>query len=215
MARTAAIAAVLNRNPRLARTFGWALLVEVMWWLLIYPMGWFIELTGISDVGWSIGPIVFAPHVLFTGLLFSGPLGFLLWRGGHARGRRAVGFALLAMFWFNFGGVVGYDLISSVPWLAGDFLMFLEWFSGFLTAAVWVTLAGLLLLPALRSRWAVAWLLGVGAVFAVLVGAYAAVDEAGTLDALNYLLAAWGAVQAGAFSLALPPTRRSAKQSER
>lgn len=73
----------------------------------IYPMGWFVQLTGMSDVGWSIGPIGFASHALFTGLLCSGPLRFLLWRGGHARGHRTVGFAPLAMFWYNFGADVG------------------------------------------------------------------------------------------------------------
>jgi hypothetical protein len=213
MARTAAIAAVLNRNPRLARALGWALLGGVTGWLVFYALA--DGLQGMPGVGWSIGPIDFHSHVLFAGLLFSGALGFLLWRGVHARGRRAAGFALLAAFWLLLGGEVseiatGWDL-RPFEYL-DDFVVY---FAGFLTASAWVTLAGLLLLPALRSRRAAAWMLGIGAVFAVLVGAFAVVDASGPLGALQYLLAAWGASQAAAISLALPPTRRSAKQSER
>ena len=57
-------------------------------------------------------------------------------------------------------------------------------------------------------RRVIAWLLGVGAAFATLVGAFAVVDAAGGLSALLFLTAVWGAVQAAAFSLTLPPTQR-------
>jgi hypothetical protein len=216
MARTEAIAAVLNRNPRLARTLGWALLGGVTGWLAFYAPVWVSSWNlQIQPVGEFMFALVIGLLWFVIGLPYSGAVGFMLWRGNHANWGRAAGFALLAAFWFFFGVYAG-EIATGWDLRPFEYLDdFVIYFAGFLTASAWVTLAGLLLLPALRSRRAAAWMLGIGAVFAVLVGAFAVVDASDVVDALNYLLAAWGASQAAAISLALPPTRRSAKQPER
>lgn len=204
----ARLAALARRYPRVARAAGWALLggaVLVPGWHAIEGLS---SLDTGLDVEWSVGPFDFGLLLILYGLFHSGALGIALRQGDHSNGRRAAGFALLAMFWFNLGLSVGVNLAWRNPVeLPESALSFLVWFAGLLTMTAWVALAGLVTVPALRSRSAIVWLLGPGAVFAALVGVTAIENIAAPFNHFNHVLSAWGAVQAAAFSLALPPRK--------
>lgn len=201
------IFATLNRTPRLAGAAGWALLGAAAI-LLGWPAAEWLSLQGL-EVEWTIGPVEIGVLFLFIGLLYSGMLGIALWRRGHADWRRAAGFALLAMFWFAFGWNAGLIILSGNFELPDPLGGFLIWFIGFLAATVWMTLAGLLFLPVLRSRTTVTWPLGAGAGFAALAGAVAILDLIGVVEALQIVVAGWCAVYAAALSLALPQAPRA------
>jgi hypothetical protein len=209
MARAEAVSTVLNLNPRLARTAGWALLGGVAAFPVWHVVDWLASLDLDLNLGALEWPLRLFLIGFFTGLPYTGLLGVALWRARVAGWRRAAGFALLAMFWFMFGFKVGASLgWDNRPDLPEAVLDFVIWFTGLLTMTVWVALAGIVTMPLLRSRRAVAWLLGGGVVFAALVGVTAIGDVTAPLDYFTWVLAAWGAVQAAAFSLALPPTQR-------
>ena len=197
------IAATLNRYPRAARAAGWALLGAAAI-LLGWPAAEWLASRGL-DVEWTIGPVKIGLLFLFIGVLYSGMLGIAVWRRGHGGWRRAAGFALLAMFWFAFGWNVG----ERTGWYSSGIDRFLILFTGFVAATIWMWVAGLALLPALRSRVATVWLLGAGAGFAALTGAIAILDFFGVVEALQFVVAGWCAVYAAALSLALPQAPRA------
>ncbi|MDH3242490.1 MAG: hypothetical protein OEO83_17695 [Alphaproteobacteria bacterium] len=203
-----AIAATPYWKPRLARAAGWALLGAASLLLGWWAVEW-LAAQGL-DMNWTVGPIEIGLGVLCVGLVYSGALAVAMWRTGHAGWRRAAGFAVLATPWFAFGWNAGFILgwnMRGIPDFLGPFLI---WFAGLLTAGVWMTLAGILMLPMLRSRTAVAWLLGSSAGFAVLAGTVAIADFYDLLDKMQYVVAAWCAVHAAALSLALPRARQPA-----
>jgi len=204
-----AIAATPYWKPRLARAAGWAVVGAASFLLGWWAIEWLASLDLDLNVSWTVGPIEVGLLILILGFVYSGALGVAMWRAGHAGWWHAACFAFLAMFWFDFGfnaGATVYLDISGLP----DFLEdFLAWFAGLLTAGVWVTLAGLLLLPVLRSRRAVAWLLGASAGFAALAGAIAMVQYSDLLDDMQYVVTAWCAVYAAALSMALPQPQRN------
>ena len=205
-----AIAAKPYWKPRLARAAGWALLGAVSFLFGWWAVDW-LDSLGL-DVKWTVGPIGVSLLVLIIGFVYSAALGVAMWRTGHAGRRRAAGFALVAMPWLAFGVNAGNILFwtyTGLPVFLENLLEdFLIWFAALLTAGVWVTLAGLLFLPVLRSRAAVAWLFGASAGFAALAGTIAIADADSLFDALQYVVAAWCAVYAAALSMALPRARR-------
>lgn len=208
MALKARIAAAAGRYPRLTRAAGWALLGGAMamsgWTLVNYVDSLDIWL----GEGSAIGPFYVSPLGLIVGSLHIVVPAAGAWLAGHAGGLRAVGFALLAMFWLNLGPYVANLFLAWESLGFGEFDLAGGLIAGFSTASLWVAAAGLLTLPSLRSRRAIAWLLGAGAGFTVLSpGLATAIDYivGGWLDWLPYTIAAWAAVQAAAFSLALPP----------
>lgn len=200
-------------KSRLARAALWALLGA-----LSFLLGWAIVLGLQSldmDVLWTTGGYVTTYGVslglLVAGLTYTGGLGFAIHRTGHVAWWRAVGFAVLAMPWFVFGynaGVAVFDISggSRLP------VPFLIWFVGLFTAGAWVTLAGVLSLTFLRSRVSVAWLFAASVAFGVLAGGRPGADMGGLFDDMLYVVAAWCAVYAAAFSLALPRARRDGLQ---
>lgn len=193
-------------KPRLIRAAGWALLGAVSFLLGWWAMEWLASPR--LDAKWAVGPIGMSLLVLLLGFVYSGALGVALWRTGHAGWRRAAGFALVAMPWLAFGINAGTILFWAYTGLAVFLVDSVIWFAALLTAGVWVTLAGLLLLPVLRSRAAVAWLFGASAGFAALTGTIAIAYADSLFDALLYVFAAWCAVYAAAVSMALPRARR-------
>lgn len=188
---------------RLARAAGWALLGA-----LSFLLGWAIAAQlDILDVRVSIGGGWFygvSLGTLVAGLAYAGALGFAIHRAGHAGWRRAAGFAVLAMPWFAFGlnaGVAAVDICWDCR--------FLVWFAGLVTAGAWVTLAGVLLLPFLRSWLSVAWLFAASVAFEALAGGWASADSGKLSDStVLYVVAAWCAVYAAVFSMTLPLARR-------
>lgn len=216
MPPTEAITAFANRNPRLARAAGWALLGAAA--ILIVPdLHSWLNSQGLY-VEWEVGPVYLSSSNLLFGLVYSGTLAVALWRAGHAGWWRAAGFALVSMFWLDFGLSVGmryWTFINSSP--LDGIMMFA---TGFLTAGLWMTLASLLFLPSLRRREdavrtlaAVYRLLAVGVAGGALAGVVASVIveilvSGGEWQYLGLSIAIWGAVYAAALSWALPPTRR-------
>jgi len=203
MGSEGAIAARVAWQPRLAGAAGWALL-GVAAILLGWPAADWLSSQGL-DVEWTIGPVNVGVLFLFIGVLYSGMLGIAVWRRVHAGWPRAAGFVLASMFWFDFG----WNAAERASWFNSGIDEFLILFAGFMVATVWMTLAGLLFLPVLRSRTAVAWPLGAGAGFAVLAGVVAIPDFFGVLDVVRYIIAGWCAVYAAALSLALPQVPRA------
>jgi hypothetical protein len=195
------IAAFPNRYPRLARAgraAGWALLCGAA-----FMPGWFtVDLPDWVDldITWQVGTYSLSLPGLLWGFFWSGALGVALRLSGHASGRRAVGFALLAMFWLELGLRVAYPLVD------GNYPFAVP--AGFLTASLWVTAAGLLTLPALRTRRAIALLLSAGVGFALLSPELAEqinyIIGGWLFDWVQYVVALWAAVQAAAFAMALP-----------
>lgn len=196
-------AAFLARNPRAGRAAGWALLGApplLAWW----AMEWLNSKGLFTEISWTVGPILVSNVFLTLGLVYTGALGIALWRGGQA-GPRAAGFAVLAMPCLALGanaGLVVFGSASDLPEFAGGFLV---WFAALLAAGLWVTLAGVLALPALRSRRAAAWLPAASAAIAALAGAGAIAEFWAMLEAMLYVIAAWGAAYAAALAMALPP----------
>lgn len=203
-----------------ARAAGWALLGA-----LSLLFGWEITV-GLESWGmnaqWRYSRESFMPFVvslgsLVAGLTYTGVLAFAVHRTRLAGWRRAAGFAVLAMPWLAFAfnaGLAVYDigeaLIGNDWWTPAPLFAFLVWFVGLLVGGIWVTLAGLVLLPFLRSRRSAAWLLAAGAVFGVPAGALAVVDFDAALDAMQFVFAGWCAVYAAAFAMTLRRAQRDA-----
>jgi hypothetical protein len=185
-------------------------------------LGWGITV-GLESWGmnayWQYSREPFMPFVvslgsLVAGLTYTGVLAFAVHRTRLAGWRRAAGFAVLAMPWLAFavnaglavyfiGGGSGFGY----PALHHAFII---WFAGLFAGGVWLTLAGLVLLPFLRTWRCVVWLLAAGAVFGVPAGAMAVVDFMGMVDASQFLFAGWCAVYAAAFAMTLRRARRDA-----
>lgn len=187
---------------RLARAAGWALLG-----VLSFLLGWAIVIhLDILDIRVSIGGSWFygvSLGILVAGLAYTGALGFVIHRAGHGGWRRAAGFAILAMPWFVFGvnaGAAAFDNCWSCT--------FLIWFVGLVTAGAWVTLAGVLLLPFLRSWLSVGWLLAANVAFGALGGGWESAGLGGLSDDIPYVVAVWCAAYAAAFSMTLPRAGR-------
>lgn len=210
MRPTDARAAIPQWGLRLARAAGWALLGA-----LSFQLGWAIvshlEFLDIRvPIGGSFSFYGVNLAFVVAGLAYTGALGLAIHRAGHVDWRRAAGFAVLAMPWFTFGlnaGVAAFD----AGW--GEFgncwgCVFLIWFVGLVTAGAWVTLAGVLLLPFLRSWLSVAWLFAASVAFGALAGGRPGADLGGLPDDIPYVVTAWCAVYAAAFSMTLPAARR-------
>ena len=153
--------------------------------------------------------------LLIMGLAYTGALGVAIWRTRLVGWRRAAGFAVLAMPWFAFGfkaSMAVYSNAASIFEILGALDALLVWFVGLFAAGVWVTLAGLILLPFLRSRASVALLFAASAVPGVLAGVIATAAFWELQDAMPYVVAAWCAVYAAAFSMTLPRARPGGHQ---
>ncbi len=198
-----------------ARAAGWALPGA-----LSFLFGWYIGLGLESlglDVPWQFDPYEVNHRMLAPALTYTGVLAFAVHRTRLVGWRRAAGFAVLAMPWlafaFNAGYtvyVIGFELFGGEGWTPAPLFAFLVWFAGLLAGGIWVTLAGLALLPFLRTWRCVVWLLAAGAVFGVPAGALALVDFMGMVDAMQFLFAGWCAVYAAAFAMVLQRARRDA-----
>jgi hypothetical protein len=207
MPPTEAITAFANRNFRLVRMTGWAVAGAAAF-LIGWPLALWLDKQGL-DFEWKIGSVGFSLEVLLAGLFYSGALGVALWRAGHAGWRRAAGFALLAMFWFDFG-------LNAISLISSRDIMMLA--TGLFTAGLWVTLASLLFLPdlrrrenAVRSLAALFRLLAVGVAGGTLAGVMVfwivEMHFSAWWGYLPIMIAAWGAVYAAALCWALPPAR--------
>ncbi|MCK5274989.1 MAG: hypothetical protein KAR37_10110 [Alphaproteobacteria bacterium] len=212
MRPTDARTAIPQWRLRLARAARWALLGALSFllgWAIVYALdSWRMNVSW--QTGWWL-PYGVSLWFLIMGLAYTGGLGFAIHRTRLVGWRRAAGFAVLAMPWFVFGwnsGVAVYDIVggSRLP------VPFLIWFVGLFTAGAWVTLAGVLLLPFLRSRMSVAWLFAASVASGALAGGRPGADLGGLFDDIPYVVAAWCAVYAAVFSMTLPRARPGGHQ---
>ncbi|MBE9551890.1 MAG: hypothetical protein IMF05_00360 [Proteobacteria bacterium] len=203
MRPTDARTAISQWRLRLARAARWALLGA-----LSFLLGWAIvdhlEFLDIRvPIGGSFSFYGVNLGILVAGLAYTGALGVAIWRTRLADWRRAAGFAILAMPWFTFGlnaSMAAFDICWDCT--------FLIWFGGLVTAGAWATLAGVLLLPFLRSWLSVAWLFAASVAFGALAGGWAGADSGRLSDStVLYVVTAWCAVYAAAFSMTLPAAR--------
>jgi len=195
-------AGTAHSKPALARAALWALLGG-----LSFVPGWAV-LSGLQESGrdvWiihcglgcgaSVGGLLF-------GLAYTSVLGLAVYLAGGAGRRRAAVFSVLAMSWFPVGWTAGTALYF---WVFHD-ASFAFLFAASLAAGLWLALAGMASLPFLRSWAAVRWLAAGGAVAG---GVYAGLGMGET----PYEIAAWCAVYAACFSMAVPQGRRGPEAS--
>lgn len=204
-------AATSYGKAELARAAGWAAVgapaFAVGWWLAAA-----LDKAGLNAI-WHGGGITLYLEIslaaFVAGAIPAGALAVAVARAGDAGPARAAGFALAAMPWLTVGFNAGLVLFSTSRGLPDGLARFLIWFAGFFAAGAWLTVAGLVLLPAVRTRRAVAWLAGSGTGFAALIGAIGVVDFFGLAETFPYVIAAWCAAYGVAFSLALPRGARN------
>ena len=172
-------------------------------------LGFLADRVFASPYGDWVSALFFYDWFLLRGFLYTSFLGVTLWRARYLSDLGAVLFSCAAMFWDIVGMFMFWSVSQTFP--AGNYLVgsrFWPWFWGAFAASAWIAFLGAPWLSVRLSLKLMAWILGCGVAFAVLVGLVGIAYYDFLVAHWEYPVIAWGVVQAVGLSMGL-----SARQS--